>query len=359
MLFGSQADLWRCFDQSSLFGQGFPRLGGLRGPDTAFFLPFLSAVHLYVPAPEGSGAAAAAAPATAAAAAAAAQPTLRYLQGADTWPAAMQPLLRWQAAGHMGARVPLADQVAALCGGAGEAHPLMATRLADLHPYSWLAVAWYPLYSIPEAPLAARFLTFHSLAPAWEAASQAAAQQAALQAQAAGAQPSYRCTLAAGLGPGGRAAPPQCAAAAASRTPTRISSFPASPTCSEAATGPPYSRTASLSSSAASGRSGAGGGGAAAAAPGTRPAAGYATPAAPSLSGSSSGGGGGGGAPSPPPSEPSDAEPVALPVTGLSWYSVGRAEPWEDTLIDVSLPAGEQGRNQAPCLGCWKLKILQ
>ena len=342
--FGSQADLWRCFDKSSLFGQGFPRLGGLRGPDTSFFLPFLSAVHLYVPAPEGGGSTAAAAGA-AAAPAVPPRPTLRYLQGADTWPSAMQPLLRWQAAGHMGARVALADQVAELCGGQGEGHPLMASRLVDLHPYSWVAVAWYPLYSIPEAPLAARFLTFHSLAPAWEAASQAAAQQAALEGQRLprAQQPSYRCTLAAGLGPGGRAAQPQCAAPA--RTPTRISSFPASPACSEAATAPAYSRAASLASSAASGRSGAGSSAAAAAAPGTRPASGDATPAAPSLSGSSGSGRGGGSVPSPPPSEPSDAEPVALPVTGLSWYCVGRAEPhWEETLVAVGLPPGERGQ---------------
>ena len=37
--------------------------------------------------------------------------------------------------------------------------------LSELHPASWFAVAWYPVYRIPDAPLCARFLTFHSFAP--------------------------------------------------------------------------------------------------------------------------------------------------------------------------------------------------
>jgi hypothetical protein len=34
----------------------------------------------------------------------------------------------------------------------------------DVHPASWFAVAWYPVYRIPDAPLTARFLTFYSFA---------------------------------------------------------------------------------------------------------------------------------------------------------------------------------------------------
>lgn len=40
---------------------------------------------------------------------------------------------------------------------------LAGTRLADLHPASWVAAAWYPVYRIPDAPLTARFLVFYSL----------------------------------------------------------------------------------------------------------------------------------------------------------------------------------------------------
>lgn len=38
-------------------------------------------------------------------------------------------------------------------------------RIMELHPASWYAVAWYPVYRIPDAPLVTRFLTFHSFAP--------------------------------------------------------------------------------------------------------------------------------------------------------------------------------------------------
>jgi hypothetical protein len=42
---------------------------------------------------------------------------------------------------------------------------LKDARISELHPASWFAVAWYPVYRIPDAPLCARFLTFHSFAP--------------------------------------------------------------------------------------------------------------------------------------------------------------------------------------------------
>lgn len=121
-------------------------------------------------------------------------------------------------------RVPLHSRLAELAGPASGGHPLLASRIADLHPFSWwvaarlrqalvgwpdavagwrwgccggrcvldqpiswlfwlackrpyalcpliyhpclcrFAVAWYPLYRVPEAPLTARFLTFHTLA---------------------------------------------------------------------------------------------------------------------------------------------------------------------------------------------------
>jgi hypothetical protein len=39
---------------------------------------------------------------------------------------------------------------------------LMGTKLSEVHPASWFAVAWYPVYRIPDAPLTARFLAFYS-----------------------------------------------------------------------------------------------------------------------------------------------------------------------------------------------------
>ena len=40
-------------------------------------------------------------------------------------------------------------------------HALLETRLSDVHRESWYAVAWYPIYRIPERPLRACFLTYH------------------------------------------------------------------------------------------------------------------------------------------------------------------------------------------------------
>eukprot|EP01018_Ginkgo_biloba_P005030 Gb_30612 [translate_table: standard] len=45
----------------------------------------------------------------------------------------------------------------------GDSHSLDSTKLGDLHPASWFAVAWYPVYRIPEGHLRAAFLTYHSL----------------------------------------------------------------------------------------------------------------------------------------------------------------------------------------------------
>lgn len=43
-------------------------------------------------------------------------------------------------------------------------HPLLSLPLCELHEASWYAVAWYPVYRVPDAPLVSRFLTFHSFA---------------------------------------------------------------------------------------------------------------------------------------------------------------------------------------------------
>lgn len=53
---------------------------------------------------------------------------------------------------------PPADGAA---GSAGTSHSLLDTRLCDLHRESWYAVAWYPIYRIPDTPLRACFLTYH------------------------------------------------------------------------------------------------------------------------------------------------------------------------------------------------------
>jgi hypothetical protein len=65
------------------------------------------------------------------------------------------------AAAAAAAAVPVAGGFTA-CGYPLTGPDLMATRLADIHPASWFALAWYPVYRIPDAPLTARFLAFYS-----------------------------------------------------------------------------------------------------------------------------------------------------------------------------------------------------
>ena len=40
---------------------------------------------------------------------------------------------------------------------------LGSTPLKDLHPSSWFSILWHPLYRIPDAPLRARFITYHTV----------------------------------------------------------------------------------------------------------------------------------------------------------------------------------------------------
>ena len=138
------ADLWRWYEQPSTVGREVATIGGPRGPATAYFLPYLSAVQLLVPASNGDAealaAAAAAAPVSpeaAPAAAAAPAQLLSYPGGLDSWPESMRPLVQWSEAANMRDRVPLHSRLLDLCGSAGEQHPLLATCVADLHPFSW------------------------------------------------------------------------------------------------------------------------------------------------------------------------------------------------------------------------------
>ncbi|KAJ6696632.1 hypothetical protein OIU85_003025 [Salix viminalis] len=44
----------------------------------------------------------------------------------------------------------------------GDPSKLESMNLHDLHPSSWFAVAWYPIYRIPQGKFQAAFLTYHS-----------------------------------------------------------------------------------------------------------------------------------------------------------------------------------------------------
>jgi hypothetical protein len=72
------------------------------------------------------------------------------------------------AAPHM--REPLTDRIQQLAEGNGDqSFPgLLTLRSCDIHPASWFAITWYPIYRIPNGravkDLQASFLTYHSFA---------------------------------------------------------------------------------------------------------------------------------------------------------------------------------------------------
>ncbi|KEH42873.1 hypothetical protein MtrunA17_Chr1g0188731 [Medicago truncatula] len=67
-------------------------------------------------------------------------------------------------------RVPFTEKITELA----KSHPaLMTLKSVDISPASWMAVAWYPIYSIPyhqpsEKELSACFLTYHTLSSSFQ-----------------------------------------------------------------------------------------------------------------------------------------------------------------------------------------------
>ena len=234
------SDLWNFFEQSSVFGLECACLGGPRGPSSCYFVPYLSAVHLFTPTGDEDGDSSTSSTSSRTSSSHAnntEEELFSFPQGLDSWPAGMKREFSWSAAEHVADRLPLHTRVTELAtrdGTALEDHPLWSSKMVDLHPYSWFAVAWYPLYRIPDAPLTARFLTFHSMAPLWEAATAAEREiketAAAAAAAVGGASAaSYKLMLKAGsLGGGGGGIP--AIAGVGNETPTGLTNaYPGSP----------------------------------------------------------------------------------------------------------------------------------
>ena len=98
-----------------------------------------------------------------------AQSVLRSGRGGPGEPPG-RPTLAWAEHDPPHERPPLTDRVRALAAKPGH-ECLLTARSSDLHPASWFAVAWYPLYSVPaatgraERELGACFLTLHCFVP--------------------------------------------------------------------------------------------------------------------------------------------------------------------------------------------------
>jgi len=162
-------DVWKHFERISAYGLRCATYGGPLGPSSSYFVPFLSSIQLFEPVEDATTGGDD-------------DDILEYPEGLEAWPRRMRRVFGWGAKNHVGERLPLNQQVLELCGAEGPAHVLASSKVSQLHPYSWFAVAWYPLYRVPEAPLNARFLTFHSLAPLWEAAQQSVADRRSISA---------------------------------------------------------------------------------------------------------------------------------------------------------------------------------
>lgn len=379
------SDLWKLFEHSSLFGLECAALGGPRGPSSCYFVPYLSAIHLFTPTGGPDGVEDDNASTNSSKSSLASnnssgtgteeeeeEEVFSFPQGLDSWPTDMKRGFSWAAAEHVADRLPLHTRVTELAtrdGCALEDHPLWSSKMVDLHPYSWFAVAWYPLYRIPDAPLTARFLTFHSMAPLWEAATAAerelketAAAAAAVAVNGASAA-SYKLMLKGSVGGGGDG----------NETPTGLANaYPGSPFASEgtqsAASGPnstatiantqgcgtSSNHTRSRSHSVASGSDPAMIGSDAASL--TRSFGSLTHSPATSDAGDEVGRSSGSGCSTRLPSKNRNAgwrgglkghtSTLSCPAVGLCWHTAGSAagENWTDTLVAVDVPEEASAR---------------
>lgn len=166
-------EFWARFREWSAFGAPVPLVLEDGTAVTQFYVPYLSGLQLYKASAGGSGDAGGGGGVDRA----------REGGGEDSLggegpsaaaPAVLGPgvavpgreslLFEYLEATSPAGRAPLSDKVAELAEGA--CPDLLQVRSSELHPASWLAIAWYPLYCIPGGrpvkELNACFLTFHS-----------------------------------------------------------------------------------------------------------------------------------------------------------------------------------------------------
>ncbi|OAY77342.1 hypothetical protein ACMD2_01741 [Ananas comosus] len=185
------ADLWESFKEWSAYGVGVPLV--LSGTDYViqYYVPFLSAIQLYVnksrpsvstrrPGEESDGenyqdtSSDASSESESEKLIAERRESLRNTGCADqegfssddseACNQSQVPIFEYQEYDPPYGRQPLADKISVL---ATKFPDLKVLRSCDLLPPSWISVAWYPIYRIPTGPtlqdLDACFLTFHSL----------------------------------------------------------------------------------------------------------------------------------------------------------------------------------------------------
>ncbi|OIW07219.1 hypothetical protein TanjilG_02539 [Lupinus angustifolius] len=203
-------DLWDCYDEWSVYGAGTPLV--LENADilSQYYVPFLSAIQIYTnkpvqsPSPrnrrdrndevefesvsssDGSGSDLCGSPSKPVSSNVGlgsgdlSRPSSLSNNSCKDWEdiyfdSSSDQVLKGDIFGYLNyqyietaqpyLRVPLADKIAELA----EGHPeLMTSKNIDLSPASWMAVAWYPIYSIPCQQNETCFLTYHSLSSSFE-----------------------------------------------------------------------------------------------------------------------------------------------------------------------------------------------
>ncbi|KAK8511303.1 hypothetical protein V6N12_033580 [Hibiscus sabdariffa] len=179
-------DLWKAFEEWSAYGAGVPLLLNGTCPVTQYYVPYLSAIQLYVDPSRSSSQR----PGEEESCTDSSRETTsrngssnNAVQGARSRIEIGDRLSRGSSSnetviqnppGHLVfeyferalpfTREPLAWKISDL---ASWFPALMTYRSCDLLPSSWISVAWYPIYRIPMGPtrrnVDARFLTFHCL----------------------------------------------------------------------------------------------------------------------------------------------------------------------------------------------------
>ena len=170
-------DLWASFEEWSAYGVEVPLVldaddDGAEGDGEVFqyYVPFLSGIQIFVDAPIDDDAGAESKESKKDKDTKKEKPVNtgfgeRTRTGEEIPGRSLKFQFMEQASPY--SRAPLSDTVARLA----ETDPELASiRSDDLHPSSWMSVAWYPIYRIPTGrslrDLSACFLTYHALSTA-------------------------------------------------------------------------------------------------------------------------------------------------------------------------------------------------
>lgn len=186
------SDLWNCYDEWSVYGAGVPiSLNNTTETLVQYYVPYLSALQIFTSAPsphsfredtdsgdsetrdsyseswsdEGES-----------------DKFSSKWDGCSSEEGGSEQESLWQLNAKLGylycqyferstpyIRVPLVDKITSLA----ERHPgLMSLKSVHLSPASWMAVSWYPIYSIPMGKtvkdLSTCFLTYHTLSSSFQ-----------------------------------------------------------------------------------------------------------------------------------------------------------------------------------------------